>query len=86
MIDFLKNVLKNMPSDWLELTTHRLDIYNEKLAKIEFLEQFENLYQNNLSSKEALLKLPTAYDYVRLGHPLSSILEWAIAKENYLNP
>lgn len=82
--NFLTDVLKKMPTDWLELTTHRLDIYNEKLAKTEFLEHFENLYQNNISTKKGLHQLPTAYDYVRLGHPLSSVLEWAIAKENNL--
>lgn len=84
MIDFLKEVLKNLPTDWLELTTHRLDIYNEKLAKTSFLEHFENLYQNNITTIEALNQLPTAYDYVRLGHPLSSVLEWAIAKQTHL--
>jgi cystathionine beta-lyase/cystathionine gamma-synthase len=30
--------------------------------------------------------LPTAYDYIRLGHPLSCILEWAIAHLNNLKP
>jgi len=80
--DFLKAVLQNMPVDWLELTTHRLDIYNEDLAKTEFLEQFEALYQEDNSGVIALKALPTAYDYIRLGHPLSSILEWALAKIN----
>ena len=74
-----------MPSDWLNLTTHRLDIYNEKLAKTQFLEQFENLYKSDNPSKEALNELPTAYDYIRLGHPLSSVLEWTIAKLNGVN-
>jgi hypothetical protein len=41
--NYLKEVLKNMPKGWLSITTHRLDIYNEKLAKVEFLEKFENL-------------------------------------------
>ena len=41
--DYIKEVLKNMPRDWVNLTTHRLDIYNEKLAKVQFLEQFETL-------------------------------------------
>ena len=36
-INFLKEVLKNKPTSWLSKTTHRLDIYDEKLAKIEFL-------------------------------------------------
>ena len=74
-----------MPSDWLNLTTHRLDIYNEKLAKTQFISQFETLYQSGNCTKEALSELPTAYDYIRLGHPLSSVLEWTIAKLNGLN-
>lgn len=78
--DYIKAVLKNMPSDWLTLTTHRLDIYNEELAKVEFLEQFETLYQNNNSDNESLSELPTAFDYIRLGHPLSSVLEWVLGK------
>lgn len=73
-----------MPADWLDLTTHRLDIYNESLAKVEFLEQFEALYKENKTDKATLSQLPTAYDYIRLGHPLSSVLEWAMAKQNNL--
>nr|WP_321247187.1 cystathionine beta-synthase [uncultured Psychroserpens sp.] len=84
MLNYIKDVLENMPIDWLNLTTHRLDIYDEKLAKIQFLEQFENLYNDNNSQSSALNELPTAYDYIRLGHPLSSILEWVIAKLNHL--
>lgn len=79
MLDFLKNVIKNMPSDWLNLTTHRLDIYNEQLAKTQFLDQFEALYQSGNVSSSELSHLPTAYDYIRLGHPISSVLEWGIA-------
>ncbi len=75
-----------MPSDWLNLTTHRLDIYDESQAKTEFLEQFEDLYTNKNSEIVALSELPTAYDYIRLGHPLSSVLEWVIAKQNGLEP
>ena len=86
ILNYIKDVLTNMPSDWLRLTTHRLDIYNESLAKTEFLEQLENLYQNNNSLTNALSELPTAYDYIRLGHPLSSVLEWAIAKEYNQKP
>ncbi len=78
---YLKEVLQHMPSDWLTLTTHRLDIYNEKLAKTQFLDELDVLFSKEASNKEALENLPTAYDYIRLGHPLSSILEWAIAKE-----
>ncbi len=83
--NYIQDVLKYMPSDWLDLTTHRLDIYDEKLAKTQFLQEFENLYKANNADASALAKLPTAYDYIRLGHPLSSILEWGIAKLNKLN-
>ena len=79
---YIKEVLKNMPKDWLNLTTHRLDIYNESLAKTEFLEQFENLYKAKNSDVNFLKELPTAFDYIRLGHPLSCLLEWTIAKLN----
>ena len=68
----IESVIQNMPNDWLKLTTHRLDIYNEELAKTEFIDQF-------LKGKSLEL-LPTAYDYIRLGHPLSCILEWGIAE------
>ena len=71
-----------MPEDWLKLTTHRLDIYNESMAKTEFVEKFDKLYQRGNSESSALAELPTAFDYIRLGHPLSSILEWSIAKLN----
>ncbi|MDG1715341.1 PLP-dependent transferase [Lacinutrix sp.] len=84
ILNYIKDVLENKTKDWLNLTTHRLDIYNEALAKTEFLEQFENLFNNNNSKTKALSQLPTAYDYIRLGHPLSCILEWAIAKLNDL--
>ncbi len=86
MLNYIKDVLANMPADWLNLTTHRLDIYDEKLAKIEFLNQFETLFKNNNSEPASLHNLPTAYDYIRLGHPLSSVLEWGIANLNNLKP
>lgn len=85
MLDYIKDVLKNMPNGWLSTTTHRLDIYNEELAKTQFLEQFEDLYNNNNADGSALSKLPTAYDYIRLGHPLSCVLEWGIAKLHHLD-
>ena len=85
VLNYIKDVLENMPTDWLNLTTHRLDIYNEKLAKKEFLEQFEILFHKNNSDLSDLKELPTAYDYIRLGHPLSCILEWTIANLNDLN-
>ena len=84
MLGFIKKVLENMPSGWLEITTHRLDIYDEKQAKTQFLEEFEKLYKANNFEASALNQLPTAYDYIRLGHPLSCILEWTIANLNNL--
>jgi cystathionine beta-lyase/cystathionine gamma-synthase len=80
---YIDEVLKNMPTSWLNLTTHRLDIYDEKLAKTGFLKQFKSLFDTNNSEAFALYKLPTAYDYIRLGHPLSCILEWTIANLNH---
>lgn len=86
VLTYIQDVITNMPADWLNLTTHRLDIYEEKRAKVQFLEQFDTLYQANTSDASSLSELPTAYDYIRLGHPLSSVLEWAIAKLNDLTP
>ena len=85
VLNYIKNVLNNMPTDWLSITTHRLDIYNEKLAKVEFLDQFNALFKNNNSETSALKALPTAYDYIRLGHPLSCVLEWGISQIYNLN-
>lgn len=85
-LNYIKEVLENMPADWLKLTTHRLDIYDESKAKTQFLEQFETLFKNGDASTSALNALPTAYDYIRLGHPLSCVLEWAIAHFNNLKP
>ncbi len=86
MLNYIEEVLENMPADWLRLTTHRLDIYNEQLAKTQFLEQFEALFEARNAETAALSALPTAFDYIRLGHPLSSILEWAIASLHNLKP
>lgn len=86
LLNYIKDVLENMPTDWLNLTTHRLDIYDENLAKTQFLEEFNVLFNDNNSTSSALNELPTAYDYIRLGHPLSCILEWAIADLNKLKP
>ena len=44
MLNYVKAVVQNMPAAWLKLTTHRLDIYDESLAKKMFLEQFETLF------------------------------------------
>ncbi len=84
--DYIEKVLKNMPDGWLRLTTHRLDVYNEEQAKTQFLDHFAALFNANDASKKALGKLPTAYDYIRLGHPLSCVLEWTIAHDNGLKP
>jgi len=88
ILSFIEFVLDQMPADWLNLTTHRLDIYDEKLAKTQFLEEFENLFNQYQTAPEnlgaALAALPTSYDYIRLGHPLSCVLEWSLAKLNQL--
>jgi cystathionine beta-lyase/cystathionine gamma-synthase len=81
---FIEQVIDVMPADWLNLTTHRLDIYNEKLAKTDFLNKLEQLFEAGECTADQLKELPTAYDYIRLGHPLSSILEWLLAMENSL--
>jgi cystathionine beta-lyase/cystathionine gamma-synthase len=86
MLKYLNDVLENMPSGWLNLTTHRLDIYDEKLAKTEFLERFEALFNDNNAASSGLNEIPTAYDYIRLGHPLSCVLEWAVAHLNDVKP
>jgi len=80
----LESVIENMPADWLNLTTHRLDIYDEPLAKTQFLEQFEALLDGASVGASELAGLPTAFDYIRLGHPLSCVLEWAVAKTHGL--
>jgi cystathionine beta-lyase/cystathionine gamma-synthase len=84
MLLYIKDVIEKMPAGWLNLTTHRLDIYDEKLAKTQFIDQFERLFAENNSDTAALDELRTAYDYIRLGHPLSCVLEWAIAKVYHL--
>jgi len=83
VLNTLTQVLKYMPQDWLNLTTHRLDIYNEAMAKVDFLHKLEAL--ESITPSE-LANLPTAYDYIRLGHPLSCLLEWAMAKRENLDP
>ena len=49
MLTYINEVIKNMPTDWLNLTTHRLDIYDESLAKTDFLQPSETLYITNNS-------------------------------------
>lgn len=75
-----------MPAGWLNITTHRLDIYNEEGAKTDFLAGFDNLYKIGDPSNPLLEALPTAYDYIRLGHPLSCVLEWTLGKLNNIVP
>ncbi len=78
----VRNILTNLPDDWVELTTHRLDIYDEEQAKSKFLQQLHKLTSTPGYKASALKDLPTAYDYTRLGHPLSCILEWLVAEIN----
>ena len=80
ILKYLKNILDNIPENWLTDTTHRLNLYDEKLAKIQFLEHFEALINDSNYEHSALENLPTAFDYVRLGHPLSCLLEWSIGR------
>lgn len=84
IISSLTSIIASMPNDWLSLTTHRLDIYDESQAKKQFVEQLVDLVEANKLSKESLERLPTAFDYVRLGHQLSSVYEWGIAQINDL--
>ncbi|KAA3652172.1 MAG: cystathionine beta-synthase [Proteobacteria bacterium] len=84
-LESIKALLKNLPQDWLKLTTHRLDIYNESKAKIEFLDELKKLIAADTINSDDLKNLPTAYDYIRLGHQLSSLLEWVLAEINQVN-
>jgi len=51
IIAFVKKILQNMPKDWLELTTHRLDIYDESQAKVQFLEKLEGLFKADIADE-----------------------------------
>lgn len=82
MLKSINNLLKNLPEDWVNLTTHRLDIYNESKAKSEFLHELKALIQADNINAKTLEQLPTAYDYIRLGHQLSSLLEWVLSEIN----
>jgi cystathionine beta-lyase/cystathionine gamma-synthase len=82
--DHVRNILDNLPPGWVELTTHRLDIYNEDQAKSQFLDALNTQLSQGNPSAQSLESLPTAYDYIRLGHQLSSVLEWLIAAINQL--
>lgn len=83
-VNYIKELLNNIPNEWLKLTTHRLDIYDESLAKTQFLNELEKLVNENDLTSESLSELPTAFDYIRLGHPLSCVLEWGLASINDL--
>ena len=48
-LNYIQNVVTNRPAGWLDITTHRLDVYEEKLAKTQFLDQFETLFNTNNS-------------------------------------
>ena len=82
VFDAIKALLHNVPQEWLDLTTHRLDIYNESEAKSEFLDELKKLVAAGKANTSQLDGLPTAYDYIRLGHQLSSVLEWVLAEIN----
>ena len=81
----ISNLLKYIPKDWIELTTHRLDIYDEGQAKSQFLRQLQTIPIDSIQSSQPLADLPTAYDYIRLGHQLSSVLEWLLAGINQVS-
>ncbi len=78
----VRKILKNLPAGWIELTTHRLDIYDEAQAKSQFLQHLHVLTSTPEYDTAQLDTLPTAYDYTRLGHPLSCVLEWTVAQIN----
>ncbi|MFT4929249.1 MAG: cystathionine beta-lyase/cystathionine gamma-synthase [Phenylobacterium sp.] len=80
--DTVSKILGNLPTNWVSLTTHRLDIYDEAQAKSQFLQQLTALQLSANIDEKALQQLPTAYDYIRLGHPLSCVLEWIVAEIN----
>ena len=81
----IEQILDHMPAEWTVLTTHRLDIYDESQAKTQFVDALQTLIGSGSLETESLAALPTAYDYVRLGHQLSSVLEWAIGQQYRLN-
>lgn len=78
--NLIDRFLNNIPDGWLKMTTHRLDIYNEKKAKTEFTDALEKVLEKPDITEDDLEKLPTAYDYVRLGHQLSSALELFVSR------
>ncbi len=85
IFESIRKLIKIIPKSWVELTTHRLDIYNEPQAKSEFLDELKKLLLSGDYSSNTLEQLPTAYDYIRLGHQLSSLLEWLLAEINHVS-
>ena len=82
VISAIQEIIDAMPKEWLSLTTHRLDIYDESQAKTQFVQSLLSLINNGNVGRESLSQLPTAFDYVRLGHQLSSVYEWGIGQIN----
>lgn len=68
------------------MTTHRLDIYDEDQAKTEFLVELQKKVASGDLTEESLNQLPTAFDYIRLGHQLSCLLEWILGETNGVAP
>ena len=67
ILNYLNKVLENMPKAWLNLTTHRLDIYDEKLAKSQFLEEFEILFnENNSEARKNKITILLVEDNIEL--------------------
>ena len=56
--DSVRDLLKTLPKSWVELTTHRLDIYNESEAKSEFLVELKKLLLSEEYSSNTLEQLP----------------------------
>ena len=73
MFNYMEGVLEHVPIDGFKLTTYRMDIYNENLAKTQFIDQFEALYKAHNSDRLALSELPTAFYYFQQGDYLSYI-------------
>jgi len=83
-LETVGKILDHVPEDWLKLTTHRLDVYDESQAKTQFLERLVDLEASGELTTDTLGALPTAYDYIRLGHPLSCVLEWVLGTLNHV--
>ena len=73
----VSKVLENLPASWVDLTTLRLNTYNEEQGKSDFLEQLQAQLLTSDYTAKTLEQLPTAYDYNRLGHQLSCVFGMA---------